>query len=53
MLETMYKIWFLIFIVNVRNNQDNKIFQKMTELAILVLEYMREKHLNLTEKLFR
>ncbi|CAD8110978.1 unnamed protein product [Paramecium primaurelia] len=53
MLETMYKIWFLIFIVNVRNNQDNKIFQQMTEVAILVLEYMREKHLNLTEKLFR
>ncbi|CAD8118231.1 unnamed protein product [Paramecium sonneborni] len=52
-LETIYKIWFLIFIVNVRNNQDNKIFKKMTELAILVLEYMRLKHLNLNEKLFR
>lgn len=25
----------------------------MTELAILILEYMREKHLSLTEKLFR
>lgn len=25
----------------------------MTEVAILVLEYMRDKHLNLTEKLFR
>ncbi|CAD8206597.1 unnamed protein product [Paramecium pentaurelia] len=53
MLETIYKIWFLIFIVYVRNNQENNIYQYMTELAILVLEYMQDKHLNLSEKLFR
>lgn len=53
LLETIYRMWFIFFIVRVRNNQENKVFEQLTDLAITILEDMKEKHLNVTEKLFR